>query len=121
MSERDLAREIARKEVTVVPEEGMALSQKRRGVKLRFVVKLQVPPQVKGGDIMLYDAGRTFQVFIERAKDPEAYTELYDLVKNCVRWNGLKAFAYARHVEGEKNKERLEILTSVLPDQEQFW
>lgn len=36
-------------------------------------------------------------------------------------WFVAKVFAHARHVEGENNKERLEILTSVLPDQELFW
>lgn len=43
------------------------------------------------------------------------------MAKNCVRWNRVKVSAHAKHVEGENNKEKLEILTSVLPDQELFW
>lgn len=33
---------------------------------------------------MLYDSGRTFQVYIERATGPDAYAELWEMAKNCV-------------------------------------
>lgn len=99
----------------------MALSWESRGTKLWFVVKLQVQPIERDGDIMLYDSGQTFQVYIGRATDPDAYAELCEMAKNYVRWNRVKVFAHVKHVEGENNKEKLEILTSVLPDQELFW
>lgn len=104
---------------SLLSDEGLQLSRKVRGTKERFVVKMQVP-LMPGGDLMMYDAERTFQVFVG-SRGSEAYRELWELANGCVRWEGLKVFVYARHVEGERNKEKLEVLTEVLPDQEQFW
>lgn len=120
MSQRDMLRDSAMNTPSLVNNEGVLKSLKRRGTKERFIVKMQVP-LVTGGDLMVYDAERTFQIFIERERDPEALKELMELARGSVRWGGLKIFLYARHVEGEGNREKLEISTGVLPDQEQFW
>lgn len=119
MSQRDMTRMKADVKGSLLSDEGLQLSRKRRGTKERFVVKMQVP-LMPGGDLMMYDAERTFQVFVG-SRGSEAYRELWELANGCVRWKGLKVFVYARHVEGERNKEKLEVLTEVLPDQEQFW
>lgn len=121
LSQRDMTRISADGDnFSALSDEGILLSRKRRGAKERFIVKMQVP-MMPGGDLMIYDAERMFQAFVERGRDLTVYAKLMELAKNSVRWGGMKVFVYARHVEGEKNKEKLEILTGVLPDQEQFW
>ncbi|KAL7266440.1 hypothetical protein RUND412_011012 [Rhizina undulata] len=100
-----------------------SLSRTRRGTKGRFVVKIQAPLEttLDGQPLMIYDDKRTFKIFVSAMKDPAAYAELLKCVRGCVRWNGIKVFAYARHIDGDAGKERLELMTGAMPDQEVFW
>ncbi|KAL7275712.1 hypothetical protein RUND412_001337 [Rhizina undulata] len=100
-------------------------SRSRRGTKERFIVKIEVimgskleAPRL---ELMISDDMGTLKLLVNALKDPAAYEELLNCVRGCVFWNGIKMFAYARHIEGDVGRGRLEIMTGVLPDQELFW
>jgi len=103
---------------------GIAESRIKRPDQRLFLIKVQV--SLSGTwPLMVYDQTKTFTVQVHPPRqggderDAMAFKAMESLARKCTRWRGLKVFLYARHSSTEDT--RLEVLTDVLPGQEEAW
>lgn len=94
-------------------DRGFLTSFARRGSRERFVIRMQ--ESLGGAVLLVYDAEKTFRVHVRIVPD------LCELVAANRKWKGRRCYLYARHLDGDRGRNQLEVLLDVMPDQGLFW